>query len=198
MSKPADTAGAPARTEPPTPARVAAMTPAERAEAVQKALAEIEATQAPLLEALKEQREATRSGDLDRLGEAIARTEAATGRAHAAEEHLAALLVAPTVRARLAPGAAAAPPLRVADIAAAGPAHRRGELLEASRRVREAAEAAQAEARVVRAATESLLAHSRGLQRAIAQRLSHAGTYSREGSVEPTRQAVVSSLDVSR
>ncbi len=49
--------------------------------------------------------------------------------------------------------------------------------------------------RVVMTATRSLLDHAEGLVRHVARHLSHAGTYSRRGLVEPV-PGVVSSLDL--
>lgn len=49
--------------------------------------------------------------------------------------------------------------------------------------------------RTIKAATVSLLAHMEGLMRQVGRQLSHAGTYSRKGFVEPGGM-VVSALDL--
>ncbi len=48
----------------------------------------------------------------------------------------------------------------------------------------------------VRVASENLANHMRGLIKQVGASLSHAGTYSRGGAVDPSRSQVVSSLDV--
>ena len=52
------------------------------------------------------------------------------------------------------------------------------------------------EHRVLRRATGLMLAHMEGLMRQVGQALSHAGTYSRTGSVGAGRATVVSALDL--
>ncbi len=48
----------------------------------------------------------------------------------------------------------------------------------------------------VRQASENLADHMRGLIKQVSASLSHAGTYSRGGAVDPSRSQVVSSLDL--
>jgi hypothetical protein len=48
----------------------------------------------------------------------------------------------------------------------------------------------------VRVASEQLANHMRGLIKQVGASLSHAGTYSRGGAVDPSRSQVMSSLDV--
>ena len=48
----------------------------------------------------------------------------------------------------------------------------------------------------LRAASAALADHMRGLMKQVAARLSHAGTYSHTGAVDPGREQVVSGLDL--
>jgi len=48
----------------------------------------------------------------------------------------------------------------------------------------------------VRQASENLAGHMRGLIKQVSASLSHAGTYSRAGAVDPSRTQVMSSLDL--
>jgi hypothetical protein len=66
---------------------------------------------------------------------------------------------------------------------------RRTKLRELISRVKEEQDA-------VRLASENLANHMRGLIKQVSASLSHAGTYSRVGAVDPSRTQVVSSLDV--
>lgn len=66
---------------------------------------------------------------------------------------------------------------------------RRTKLRELISRVKEEQDA-------VRLASENLANHMRGLIKQVSASLSHAGTYSRVGAVDPSRSQVVSSLDV--
>lgn len=54
----------------------------------------------------------------------------------------------------------------------------------------------QEEQRIVRQASEHLASHMQGLIKQVSASLSHAGTYSRVGAVDPSRSQVISSLDV--
>ncbi|MEO0715422.1 MAG: flagellar protein FlgN [Planctomycetota bacterium] len=65
-----------------------------------------------------------------------------------------------------------------------------------SAKLRALVERVQEEHRVVRRATTLMLSHMEGLMRQVAQALSHAGTYSRAGSVPAGSAQVVSSLDL--
>ena len=67
--------------------------------------------------------------------------------------------------------------------------HRRTRLRELIGRVREEQDA-------VKVASEHLANHMRGLIKQVGASLSHAGTYSRGGAVDPSRTQVVSSLDL--
>lgn len=67
--------------------------------------------------------------------------------------------------------------------------HRRTRLRELIGRVREEQDA-------VKVASEHLANHMRGLIKQVGASLSHAGTYSRVGAVDPSRTQVVSSLDL--
>lgn len=63
-------------------------------------------------------------------------------------------------------------------------------------RLRELIEKVRAEHATVQAASRSLADHMLGLMRQVSARLSHAGTYSATGSVDPGRNQVVSGIDV--
>jgi len=63
-------------------------------------------------------------------------------------------------------------------------------------RLRELIERVRAEHATVQAASRSLADHMRGVMKQVAARLSHAGTYSAAGTVDPGREQVVSGIDV--
>jgi hypothetical protein len=63
-------------------------------------------------------------------------------------------------------------------------------------RLRELILRVQEEQSAVRQASEHLASHMQGLIKQVSASLSHSGTYSRGGAVDPSRSQVVSSLDV--
>lgn len=63
-------------------------------------------------------------------------------------------------------------------------------------RLRELISRVKDEQDAVRSASENLAGHMRGLIKQVSASLSHAGTYSRGGAVDPSRTQVVSSLDL--
>jgi FlgN protein len=63
-------------------------------------------------------------------------------------------------------------------------------------RLRELIGRVKEEQDAVRVASENLANHMRGLIKQVSATLSHSGTYSRGGAVDPSRNQVVSSLDV--
>lgn len=65
-----------------------------------------------------------------------------------------------------------------------------------AKQLREMVLRVQKEQRVVRTASESLLSHMDGLMQQLAQKLSHAGTYTDRGRADVGRQQVVSGLDL--
>lgn len=65
-------------------------------------------------------------------------------------------------------------------------------------RLRELIERVKHEQLAVREASENLANHMRGLIKQVSASLSHAGTYSRAGAVDPSKSQVVSSLDMVR
>lgn len=81
------------------------------------------------------------------------------------------------------------------DLAAASPAGVRASMTARAERLRELVRLVHEETRTIRAATESVLAHLEGLMRQVGRQLSHAGTYTRRGFVEPGG-VVVSAVDV--
>ncbi|MEM1331348.1 MAG: flagellar export chaperone FlgN [Planctomycetota bacterium] len=72
----------------------------------------------------------------------------------------------------------------------------RDRTVKLAHQLREVMQRVAREQGVVRAASESLLSHIDGLMKQVAQRLSHAGTYSGRGMVAPGRGQVVSGLDM--
>ncbi|MFT5422586.1 MAG: hypothetical protein ACI89L_000351 [Phycisphaerales bacterium] len=68
--------------------------------------------------------------------------------------------------------------------------HRLGE------RLRELIERVRAEHATVQAASRSLADHMRGVMKQVAAKLSHAGTYSAAGTVDPGRNQVMSGIDI--
>jgi hypothetical protein len=81
------------------------------------------------------------------------------------------------------------------DLAGAAPAAVRPSLSARAERLRELVRRVHEDTRTIRAATESVLAHLEGLMRQVGRQLSHAGTYTRRGFVEPGG-VVVSAVDV--
>jgi len=92
-------------------------------------------------------------------------------------------------------GGEARPEMRVSELAASSPEPARTALSERARRLREAIERARDAHGVVKIAGASMLAHLRGIMQQIGSRLSHAGTYGRDGAVRASAQ-VVTGLDV--
>lgn len=90
---------------------------------------------------------------------------------------------------------AARPEMRVTEFASRQPEPLRTALGERARRLREAIERARDAHGVVKIASASMLAHLRGIMQQIGSRLSHAGTYGRDGAVRASAQ-VVTGLDV--
>ncbi len=86
-------------------------------------------------------------------------------------------------------------PLTLRDVARALPSAEGGALAAHAARVRELAARAQEETASLAGATRTLLWHVEGLVRHAARQLSHAGTYTPRGVVEPGR-TVLSSLDL--
>jgi len=86
-------------------------------------------------------------------------------------------------------------PITLREIAGSLPVAGSESLRTKAARVRRLAEDAQQRSRVVAGATRAMLGHAEGLLRHVAQKLSHAGTYSASGTVQAGR-AVVSSLDL--
>ncbi len=74
----------------------------------------------------------------------------------------------------------------------------RSRLGERCARLRELILRVRDEQEAVRIASENLANHMRGLMKQVSASLSHAGTYSRAGAVDPSRSQVVSSLDMVR
>jgi len=74
----------------------------------------------------------------------------------------------------------------------------RSRLSERRARLRELIIRVREEQQAVGLASENLANHMRGLIRQVGASLSHAGTYSRGGAVDPGRNQVVSSLDTVR
>jgi hypothetical protein len=73
--------------------------------------------------------------------------------------------------------------------------HARAGLSAKARTLRELVVRVQGGAATLKTATMSLLAHMEGLMRQVGQQLSHAGTYSRRGVVEPGG-TVISAVDM--
>ena len=65
-------------------------------------------------------------------------------------------------------------------------------------RLRELISKVKDEQDAVRIASENLANHMRGLIKQVSASLSHAGTYSRVGAVDPSRTQVISSLDITQ
>lgn len=74
----------------------------------------------------------------------------------------------------------------------------RARLSERRQRLRELIMRVRDEQQAVREASENLANHMRALMKQVGASLSHAGTYSRGGAVDPSRSQVVSSLDMVR
>ncbi|MEX0876428.1 MAG: flagellar protein FlgN [Phycisphaerales bacterium] len=74
----------------------------------------------------------------------------------------------------------------------------RARIGERRTRLRELILRVKEEQLAVRDASENLANHMRGLIRQVGASLSHSGTYSRAGAVDPGRGQVVSSLDTTR
>jgi len=72
----------------------------------------------------------------------------------------------------------------------------RSRAIELAKQLRELVERIAKDQRAVRVASASLLTHMDGLVRQMVQSLSHAGTYSPRGAVEPGKQQVVSGFDL--
>lgn len=143
-----------------------------------------------LLEVTARQRDAVRRADTVAMDACLREQMAGLARAAELERERAALV------ARVAPGGLGrGVPVTLTALAGLveGPARERllglaGELRTLVVRLRE-------EQAVVRAASATLLSHMDGVMKQVAQRLSHAQTYGRRGSVEPVA-AVVTTLDL--
>lgn len=84
----------------------------------------------------------------------------------------------------------------ISEIAALAGPEEGNRLRALGERLRELIEKVRAEHATVQAASRSLADHMRGLMKQVSARLSHAGTYSATGTVDPGRQQVVSGIDV--
>lgn len=82
------------------------------------------------------------------------------------------------------------------QVCAALPEPRRTEVAARAEKLRGLLGRVREEHRVVRRATTLMLGHMEGLMRQVAQALSHAGTYSRQGAIGAGSAAVVSALDL--
>ncbi|MEM0984423.1 MAG: flagellar protein FlgN [Planctomycetota bacterium] len=87
------------------------------------------------------------------------------------------------------------PAMTVTQLSAASPEPARTQLAERARKLRELIARAQSAHVAIKAASESLLMHLRGVVQQVGARLSHAGTYGRDGAVRNTSQ-VMTGLDV--
>ena len=76
--------------------------------------------------------------------------------------------------------------------------HDRDRIGQRQTRLRELIGRVKKEQEAVRIASEDLANHMRGLIKQVGATLSHTGTYSRGGAVDPSRSQVVSSLDMTQ
>lgn len=163
------------------------MTP-ETAGRVTEILAESVACHERLLELYGEHREAIRSADHARMGAVMESEDELLARVATLEgERRAALGLNPRARA------AGEPTITMLASVAGEPA--RSTLLELAERLKVLIERCRGAQRAIRTASESLLTHMRGLMSQVNQRLSHAGTYGRRGTVS-SAAPVVTSLDM--
>lgn len=152
------------------------------------------AAQQQLLEAIAAHRDALRAADARAVDAAVARH-------HDAIKHVAFLeqqrreLVMMAIRG--VPELVGQRPEQVTltKLASHSTQGTRAALLTKARTLRELVTQAQGGAATLKMATLSLLAHMEGLMRQVGQQLSHAGTYSRRGVVEPGG-TVVSAVDM--
>ena len=86
--------------------------------------------------------------------------------------------------------------LTLTDVAACMPEPRRTRLIRMARDLKSLVSSVHEQTSTIKAATVSLVAHMEGLMRHVGRQLSHAGTYSSRGFVEPGGM-VVSALDLS-
>ncbi len=85
-------------------------------------------------------------------------------------------------------------PITLSDLTSACPAHDRNQLLSLASDLKSRVTRVREITQSLRSATATLLAHMEGLMRHVARQLSHAGTYSRRGVVEPA--LVISAVDL--
>jgi len=152
---------------------------------------------APVLDALIAEHEAL-VGLFERHRAAIGRADGAAIESLSAEEsrrfeRIAALDA--ERRGLMVVGGRARPELRITELAGTQPEPARTALVERARRLREVIERVREAHGVVRTASDSLLSHLRGVMQQIGSRLSHAGTYGRDGAVRASAQ-VMTGLDV--
>jgi hypothetical protein len=159
------------------------------AASLERLLAALLSAHRELLDVTARQRDAIRRADTADMEACLRDQLAGLARAAELERERTALV------ARTFPGPARGAPATLTALAGLceGPARERllglaGELRALVVRLRE-------EQAVVRAASATLLSHMDGVMKQVAQRLSHAQTYGRRGSVEPVA-AVVTSLDL--
>ncbi|MFG0305998.1 MAG: flagellar protein FlgN [Phycisphaerales bacterium JB040] len=153
---------------------------------IEGVLGELVLAHETLLALAGEHRAALTGADPKALGSVVERTGACLERIAALEDERRGLVCADP----------ATPGPTLAELADLAPADRGGRVRELGGRLRSLLEKVRLEHGAIREASESLAGHMRGLMRQVSARLSHAGTYSAGGTVDPGRQQVVSGLDV--
>lgn len=153
---------------------------------LESVLAELVLAHETLLGLAGEHRAALTGADPTTLGSVVERTGVCLERIAALEDE----------RRTLVSGDARNAGPSLAELADLAPANRSGRVRELGDTLRGLLERVRLEHGAIREASSSLADHMRGLMRQVSARLSHSGTYSPSGTVDPGREQVVSGLDV--
>ena len=167
----------------------------DEARELESILSELLAEHRQILSLVEAHREAITKADTAAIRTCVEQHAAALNRVRRIEDRRLALVSREIARLREQGQTLRGQPT-LTQIAERSPEPWRSRTVALAHQLRELMQRVAREQGVVRTASVSLLGHIDGLMKQVAQKLSHAGTYSGRGVVAPVRGQVVSGLDM--